>query len=238
MSNSGKKFLDVGAVFALGLIVFGFLQILDLLKFNLSFKPLDFWPLIIIAVGLGHLIQAGEKRRFWTGLYITAVGCLFQASKLGLISGLELRLKNIWPFLMVLLGVMLLERHFCGSGRIEPGDSDYIRHTAILGGGDYRYSSKNLKGGEITAILGGCSLDLRNADMAGDEMLLDTFAAMGGIEIRVPDHWIVQVMGTPILGGMENKAGREWNTNSEENQKPRKKLLVKGTAIMGGVEIK
>ena len=57
------------------------------------------------------------------------------------------------------------------------------------------------------------------------------FAFWGGIEIRVPEDWEVQVKGTAILGGY----GDETRTIEGDG---RKVLVVTGTAIMGGVEIK
>jgi predicted membrane protein len=100
-----------------------------------------------------------------------------------------------------------------------------------MGGGEYNYSSKSLKGGKISAFMGGAKIDLREADTTEDPMVLDVFTIMGGIEIVVPRNWEITFKGNPILGGMENK------TTFEESG-PTRKLVVKGSAIMGGVEVK
>ena len=83
----------------------------------------------------------------------------------------------------------------------------------------------------MTAILGGSKLDLRQAVIKGEEAILDVFAMWGGIEIIVPRTWGVVVHGTPILGAFEDKSEQP-----REQGSPR--LIVRGTAIMGGVEIK
>jgi hypothetical protein len=79
--------------------------------------------------------------------------------------------------------------------------------------------------------MGGCEIDLRHASMPeGRAAVLDTFAFWGGIEIRCPDDWEVISQGSAALGGFVN------NARSQPGAKRR--LIVTGLAIMGGVEVK
>jgi predicted membrane protein len=105
----------------------------------------------------------------------------------------------------------------------------------IMGGGEFRFDSHDLRGGKISAIMGGGTIDLRDADMSADEITLDAFALMGGIEIWVPTSWQVIMQGTPILGGMENKTVNR--TADNQTSKP-KRLIITGMAILGGIEVK
>jgi hypothetical protein len=50
------------------------------------------------------------------------------------------------------------------------------------------------------------------------------------VEILAPREWSVVLQGTPVLGGFEDK------TAPPRESGPR--LIVRGVAIMGGVEIK
>lgn len=86
-------------------------------------------------------------------------------------------------------------------------------------------------GAEATAIMGGVELDLRHAGMAGEEVIIDTFALWGGIEIWVPVHWHVVMQGLPLMGAFEDKT-----QVTVQGRQPR--LIVRGIALMGGVEIK
>jgi predicted membrane protein len=90
-------------------------------------------------------------------------------------------------------------------------------------------TSKSFKGGEINAFMGGCELDLRDADIEG-EVEINVFALMGGIQIAVPPDWNVNARVTPFMGGMEDK------TRSSERS-PDKRLTLSGFVMMGGIEV-
>ena len=92
-------------------------------------------------------------------------------------------------------------------------------------------TSKEFRGGELTSFMGGCEIDLRDADMKGNEAQINVNILMGGIEIRVPMGWTVSVEATPIMGGVEDKTYLPKEGFS-------KRLVITGSIIMGGVEIK
>ena len=72
---------------------------------------------------------------------------------------------------------------------------------------------------------------LREALMAGGEpAVVDVFVLMGGIKIFVPVNWTVSQEVVALLGGVQDKT-RSISSN------PAQHLLVRGTAVMGGVEI-
>jgi hypothetical protein len=85
-----------------------------------------------------------------------------------------------------------------------------------------------LRGGEVTAILGGCTLDMRGSSIEG-EAVLNVFAVCGGISIKCPPDWTVVLHGTPILGGFDEKTAPAPDSA--------KRLVVKGYVIMGGLEV-
>lgn len=109
-------------------------------------------------------------------------------------------------------------------------DSAAFSAAAIMGGDVRRITVDDFRGGDATAIMGGCEIDLRGAGTDGEPAVIECFAVWGGIEIWVPDTWSVECRGTAILGGFTDK--------SQSVNGGQKKLIVRGTAIMGGVEIK
>ncbi len=86
----------------------------------------------------------------------------------------------------------------------------------------------------MVAFMGGCEVDLRNARIQNGPAVIDAFAFWGGVEIRVPEEWVVTVEGIALLGAYEDST----RTLAEEGDMLRQELVVKGLAIMGGVEIK
>jgi predicted membrane protein len=101
----------------------------------------------------------------------------------------------------------------------------------VLGGVERTCGSQDFRGGELTAFMGGCVVDLRKADMKVGEAVIQTFAFWGGIEIKVPEDWTVSLQAFPILGGFDEKT-------QAPREGPRKVLVIKGFAIMGGVEVR
>jgi hypothetical protein len=92
-------------------------------------------------------------------------------------------------------------------------------------------TTQDFKGGNAVAIMGGAKIDLREASIAQGEAVIDVVAFWGGIEIKVPEDWIVSPQVFPFMGGFDDRTGPP-PTGS------RKRLVVRGLAFMGGVEVK
>ena len=124
--------------------------------------------------------------------------------------------------------------HAFGAFRSRPDTARGQRPTLFaMMSGVRRQVTGAFAGAEATAIMGGVELDLRYSAMDADEVIIDTFALWGGIEIWVPTHWEIVSQGLPLMGAFEDKTHV---TTHGGNRQPR--LIVRGVAIMGGVEIK
>lgn len=117
-------------------------------------------------------------------------------------------------------------------GDPEARDS-VLSEFALMGGGELVVHSQDFRGGEVTAIMGGFEIDLRGAQIQGDSATIEIFTLFGGIEFKVPQEWHVVLQGTPMLGMFSNTA-----KPLPETSAARKTLILKGAAIMGGVEVK
>jgi hypothetical protein len=110
----------------------------------------------------------------------------------------------------------------------EPGHASLF---SLLSGSKRRWGQSVFRSAEATVCMGGCVLDLRDALMAeGAPAVVDVFVLMGGINIFVPVNWTVSQEVVVLLGGVQDKT-RSIPSN------PAQHLLVRGTAVMGGVEI-
>jgi hypothetical protein len=108
---------------------------------------------------------------------------------------------------------------------------DYIDTTSVFGGVHKKVVSKNFKGGDVTTFLGGTEIDLTQADING-VVRLDVTLVMGGTKIIVPAHWEVRSQVTAVFAGFEDKRQQPVVTN------PDKVLILEGTSIFGGIELK
>ena len=104
--------------------------------------------------------------------------------------------------------------------------------VAILGGHSPKGRIRLADTTNVVAVMGGCELDLRNAEIDGDEVVINCLSVMGGIEILVPEGISVDFSGLPLLGGTECKIADVPMTPGS----PR--VIVRAVAIMGGVEVK
>ena len=214
--------------FGLVVIALGVVALLD----QMGIVPIDniwrFWPLFLIALGFARLLRPrGSPGRF-VGVLFLVVGTWFLLQNLGL---WPYDLFDFWPLLVVLIGARLVWGAMSrGPKGPLPDSSSRISAFAMLGGSEHRSSAEDFRGGDVTAILGGCKVDLRHATIK-DEAVVDIFALWGGVEILVPRGWNIVVGGTPLLGGFEDKSEAGGAGGG-----PR--LVIKGVAIMAGVEIK
>ena len=234
-----KKVTRIGVVPVLGLllVIGGGLLVLEHLGVYLPFSVWDLWPVILILIGLAGILERGHHKNPVFSWFLLGLGVLLLLNNLGY---MDFDWDIIWPLAIVFIGFSILYNHLRGPGfsrhrkhcgLVDDANSDdYLNLSAVMGGGDYKISQTNLKGGRISVVMGGFDVDLREADMEGKEITIDASAVMGGIELRVPTSWEVIVHGTPILGGIDNASKRP--------ESPEKKLIVHGSAIMGAVEVK
>lgn len=113
-------------------------------------------------------------------------------------------------------------------------NDDKIDDVSIFGGSKKVLHSKNFQGGNITAIFGGSEIDLTECELAPGENYIDVLAIFGGTTIIVPRDWKVMVNVFPLFGGFSIKGRRDPNIDYD----PTKALIIKGTVIFGGGEVK
>jgi hypothetical protein len=115
-----------------------------------------------------------------------------------------------------------------GEGQEAPPQTVY----AVFGGVDRRGAWTVPRNFRVIAMMGGASLDLREARFPRGVVDLEVKAIFGGVQILVPPGLAVEVNGSAIMGGFQNV------NRSPPTPDPDAPLLrVRGLAIMGGVDI-
>ena len=105
-------------------------------------------------------------------------------------------------------------------------------HIAIMSGhstrGRWRMGGKT----KAVAVMGGCDMDLRRAEIEGPEVEITAFAFWGGVEIIVPEGFDVELRGFSFMGG------RSLRLRDVPIVPGSPRIIVRGFAIMGGIEVK
>lgn len=215
-------------------IAFGIVFLLDNLDIWDVRHAIHFWPTILIVIGLVKMWDSRTSSGYLIGGTLATVGVLMILHRLGYI---YFNIRTMWPLFLIGVGGFIIFKALArrNRGDVAPGlkagesGDSVVDITAILGGFERRIVTQDFRGGEITAVMGGCELDMRDSSIKG-EAVINVFAVFGGITIKVPRDWTVILHGTPIMGGFDEK------TNAPPDNA--KRLIVKGYAIMGGVEVR
>ncbi len=197
------------------------------------------WTLFLIIPGLISMVRYGFN---WGSGILVIIGLVLLFDALDIIDD-GVIWKLIFPLVLVAVGISIIASFFrtgtkkgikseeySKSKSYKYDSTQYPRYTAILGGGDYKNNTEDLKGVVAEAILGGLSIDLREAKITED-IVLELTAVLGGIDIFIPDNVRVEIIsGVPVLGGFEHKINR--------NAISGPKVRIKYTAVLGGIEVK
>ncbi|MEO6166293.1 MAG: LiaF domain-containing protein [Chitinophagales bacterium] len=205
------------------------------------------WKTFLIVLGLGIGLQHQFKGNSWLVLII--IGGAFMLEDL--YPDLSLR-HYLWPVLIIIVGVWMMirprsSRRFKNEdgsqGLSTPGDAssyrqdyyssdDYLDSTSVFGGIKKVILSKDFKGGDVVSIFGGTEIDMTQADING-RVVLEVTQMLGGTKLIIPAHWDLKTELVSIFGGIEDKrAVLASNIDSS------KVLVLKGTSILGGIDIR
>ncbi len=215
-------------VFGIVVILLGTLFTLDNLGILDAGEYLRLWPVLLVVFGLTKFTRQGDAPAHFIGAVFVALGGVILLKNLGVF---HFSVWRLWPLLLVVLGISVIWQVLSPGGKPSGDSTSSISAMAVMGGVQRNCASQDFRGGDLTAVMGGCEIDLRDARMQADEAVIRTFAFWGGIEIKVPEEWTVIMEGFPFLGGFEERT-------HPPRDGPVKNLRIKGLAIMGGVEIR
>jgi len=208
-------------------IVFGLIFISDDIFPDFRFGNL-IWPLGLIVAG-AIILTKGNRRKSWndSGLHPAdgTSGTSTPATPVGFVSNFKPMDENG--------NVIEPNPPASSSASAAPSDTnDMLDVTAVFGGVKRTVVSKNFCGGEIVAVFGGAEIDFTHADING-VVKLEATNVLGGTKIIVPANWDIQSEMVAVFGGVEDKRRIQ-----PERIDRSKRLILTGTAFLGGLEIK
>jgi hypothetical protein len=193
----------------------GFFLMDDIIT-DINFKPY-FWPVMIIGLGLVFMLR--PKRRWHVE-------------------------HDKWDDDHVITPTTDKPKdRGCGDSNIfgfsnRPGGQnaasmdETIESVSIFGGVKKVVTSKNFRGGDIVCFMGGAEINLSQADIQGPATV-EIVQGFGGTKLIIPPHWEIRSEAVAIFGAVEDK--RPPHPGSFD---PNKVLVIRGTTIFGGIEIK
>lgn len=208
------------------------------------------WQMLLIVLGLFIAIRHRFHGMAW--FVMLMIGGVFLARDYFLDA--EYR-GHIWPVILILIGAFFIFRsrqkpnshHWFekkNAGEKVEDEScrgfvketfhqdDFIDTTSFFGGTKKNILSKNFKGGDIVNIFGGTELNLTQSDINGTAVL-ELTTIFGGTKLVIPSNWSVKSEAVTIFGGIEDKRHLP-----QVADHPEKILLLRGTVIFGGIDIK
>jgi predicted membrane protein len=211
------------------------------------------WPMILIVAGVYTGIKSGFRNNGW--LILLGLGGFFLIDRF--IPGLKLT-PYFWPVVIIVIGLLVIVRPrrnkeniiaLSGHNDTAPASTesnqysdfgystdanDLLKVSSVFSGVKKNSVSKNFQGGTINCVFGGAEIDLIQADIQGTAVL-QFEVVFGGVELVVPAHWKVFNEIDGVFHGVDDE--RRYQPASETDA-PEKKLVLKGSVIFGGVEIK
>jgi predicted membrane protein len=236
----------------LGALVIGAGVLLLLRNMGFWFPSFLFsWPMILIGIGLFIGVRDKFNNNSWW--ILMAIGGFFLLRNM--FDDFEFG-DYFWPLLILAIGISIIlgkggiwkknnakEQKESAATEFSTTDTtptvettnaykdDLIDAAAIFGSVKKNMYSKNFKGGEVVTVFGGSEINLMHADFTG-EIKLEIVNIFGGTTLFVPAHWQIRSEAAAILGAIEDKRREPAAVQMD------KVLVLEGTVIFGGIDIK
>ena len=212
------------------------------------------WQMLLIFIGVVNLF----KRKLISGVIWILIGGFFILPKVFPLLNANFE-QNFWPLLLISAGIVIVlnrainpkyfndfwnsnwRQHHYRHHR----HNDYHQHyskwgastegfskNSVFGSGDHIVLEPEFKGGDLNAVFGGISLDLRRTNLPVGETVLEVNAVFGGITIYVPTDWCIETHLDAVFGGFQD------NRMPKEPIDTTKKLIITGSCVFGGGELR
>ena len=251
LKQSFRRGHNKGLGFGFFLVIIGIV----LLGFNFGYidSPLKrvifSWPMILIVTGTAKFY----KKQFVTSIILFMIGIFFLMPRIihaypEAFPGLDGSFTHtFWPLLLIAAGIIMVVNKLTGNkwNRTEWDSKhhhkDYANYegpigsfskNSVFGGGEHIVLEPEFKGGELNAVFGGMTLNLRHTNLPEGVTRLEVNAVFGGVTIIVPEDWMVETHLDSVFGGFEDKR------LVKIPQDNGRKLIITGACVFGGGEIR
>ena len=204
------------------------------------------WPMLLFVLGCSALC----KIHYIPGIILTSIGTFFLVQRFPGASFDGQFISTWWPVFIIIGGgliffsillkpKLLIQDHRRSKGfwkdnhyttQTENSDGK-INYKFVFSGAEQVILDPVFKGGNIEATFGGMELDLRRTSLPEGETFLYVKAVFGGVEIKVPDNWLIEIRSESAFGGVADERSKIRDIDYS------KKLIVVANAVFGGITI-
>lgn len=251
-NNINKKNITIGVI----LVLLGMLMILK--RSGIIYDNVyDFfvsWKMLLVVIGV-FLISCGNKVG---GVVVAIIGGFALIPEM-----LSEYREYFWPAAIILIGIAIISKPlnakktqvFFNAENSTNGDfdqkagehqnfqdnkgskynsPDYFEEVVIFGNREIDVCTKNLTGGETTAIFGSLEIDLRQSEFSSASPKVECNIIFGSCTLKVPNDWTVINRVTTIFGGFSDTRIKDplYAPN------PSKTIVITGDCLFGGIEIR
>jgi len=204
------------------------------------------WPMLLFVLGCSALC----KIHYIPGIILTSIGTFFLVQRFPGASFDGQFISTWWPVFIIIGGgliffsillkpKLLIQDHRRSKGfwkdnhyttQTENSDGK-INYKFVFSGAEQVILDPVFKGGNIEATFGGMELDLRRTSLPEGETFLYVKAVFGGVEIKAPDNWLIEIRSESAFGGVADERSKIRDIDYS------KKLIVVANAVFGGITI-
>lgn len=210
------------------------------------------WQMLLIVIGLYVGVKHSFRNFSWIVLML--IGGAFMLEDF--MPDMHIKIY-FWPLFIIMIGLLMIfkprrrynseyyrnkwerkfnrrgDKNFCSYKGGAASTEDMVNIDIVFSGFKKNIISKDFKGGRISCVFGGGNVNLSQADINGI-VILEVEQVFGGVEIIVPPNWQVHTNEMQAtFGGVEDKRPIQGSGQNLD-----KVLVIKGSVVFGGIEIK
>ena len=223
------------------------LMALDAIAIDGIGELLPYIPSLFILWGV-YLLVVQKFKRASGPIVLIAIATVIQLMLLDV-----LEWAYVWPIAIILIGVAIIaggagyhgrrrrrrerrkqrERQRSKTAETRTSAEGDLDISVTMSEANERNRSGEFKGGEISCVMGTVKLDLSEAEVAEPPARIHVDIVMGGLEILVPDHWIVQNDVARTMGEVEDQTESRRSAAMDGGAT----LIISGSVVMGHATI-
>jgi predicted membrane protein len=202
-----------------------------------TFNMLISWQMLLVVIGLYSISHRGY---LW-GMLTTGIGLFYMMPLI--VSADKEWINTYWPLIIVFVGLIFLVKLFLPrknrKHRWENMSNTYHTENGFVNVENYFSGTKHVvmdeifTGANVNNNFGGVLIDLRRTSIKEGETYIDIKCNCGGIEIRVPENWLVLTELDSNMSGINDDRMQPF-TKIDTNYK----LILRGKLSLSGIDIK